>query len=274
MAASTSTEATLAGVRRAERLWRSRQIIRFGFLQYLSANPPAIVLATIWPRLIFQTVFWVMLGYVAAGSDGATFAYVGAIATALTYGGIAGMSDVPVDDKFAGTYTRLLVGATPPTPVFFGRGVAQLTASVVEMLVCLVAAGLVTGQWRTMLALIPLLPIYVVIALSMSAAGLACASFCVGKRAEVAIYNGLTYLVILCCGALIPPGTLAALDVIGVVLPVSHGLVAVRSALDGGPWLAQVLLEVLVGLGWIALAYVLFQVQAARSRRTGSDSFS
>lgn len=165
-------------------------------------------------------------------------------------------------------------GATPPTWVFFGRGVAQLAASIVEMLVCLVAAGLLTGQWRTMLTLGPVLPIYLVIALSMSAAGLACASFCVGKRAEIAIYNGLTYLVILCCGALIPPGTLAALDVIGTVLPATHGLIAVRSVLDGGPWLVQVVLEVIVGLGWLLLGYVLFGTQAARSRRTGSDNFS
>jgi len=108
----------------------------------------------------------------------------------------------------------------------------------------------------------------------MSAAGLACAALCVGKRAEVAIYNALTYLVILCCGALIPAGTLAALDIVGSVLPATHGLVAIRSALAGGPWLAQVGLEVLVGLGWLVLAWFLFGAQAVRARRTGSDSFS
>lgn len=268
MAPSTSTE--LSG----QRLWRTGRIIRIGFLQYSAANPMRIVLATIWPRLVFQTIFWILLGYVAAGSSGARFAYIGAVATALTFSGIAGMSDVPVDDKFAGTYSRLLGASTPPTLVFFGRGVAQLAWSVVEMLVCLVAAGLVTGQARTMVALLAVLPIYLTIALTMSAAGLACAALCVGKRAEVAIYNALTYLVILCSGALIPAGRLAVLDLVGSVLPATHGLVAIRSALAGGPWLGQVALEVIVGLGWLLLAYVLFEAQAGRARRTGSDSFS
>ena len=258
----------------AERWWRAGRIIRFGFVQYRADNPPRIVLAAIWPRLVFQTVFWVLLGFVAAGEDGARFAYVGAVATVLTLGGLAGMSDVPVDDKFAGTYSRLLGALTPPTLVFFGRGVAQLAMSVVEMLVSLVAAGLLTGQWRTMLALVPLLPIYLVIALAMAAMGLATASFCVGKRAEVAIYNAAMYLVILCSGALIPRGTLPALDVIGSVLPATHGLLAVRGALAGGPWAIEVLWEVVVGVGWLVLAYYLFSWQAVRSRRTGSDNFS
>lgn len=258
----------------AERWWRAGRILRFGFVQYRADNPPRIVLAAIWPRLIFQTVFWVLLGFVAAGDEGARFAYVGAVATVLTLGGLAGMSDVPVDDKYAGTYSRLLVGLTPPTLVFFGRGVAQLAMSVVEMLVAFVAAGLLSGQWRTMLELVPLLPMYLVIALTMSAMGLATASFCVGKRAEVAIYNAAMYLVILCSGAFIPRGTLPVLDVIGSVLPATHGLLAVRSALADEPWLAELSLEAAVGAGWLVLAFYLFTAQTARSRRTGSDSFS
>lgn len=257
-----------------ERWWRAGRIIRFGFLEYRADNPSRIVLAAIWPRLIFQALFWVLLGFVAAGDEGARFAYVGAVAMALTLGGLAGMSDVPVNDKFAGTYTRLLGAVTPPTLVFFGRGVAQLTMSVVEMLVVLFGAGLLTGQWRIMLALVPLLPMYLVIALAMSAAGLATASFCVGKRAEVAIYNAMVYLVILCSGALIPRGTLPALDVIGTVLPATHGMLAVRAGLADQPWVSELLLEVGVGTGWLLLAYLLFTAQAARSRLTGSDSFS
>ncbi|MBA3523610.1 MAG: hypothetical protein H0T85_03470 [Geodermatophilaceae bacterium] len=106
------------------------------------------------------------------------------------------------------------------------------------------------------------------------AMGLATASFCVGKRAEVAIYNAAMYLVLLCSGALIPRGTLPALDVIGSVLPATHGLLAVRGALADRPWVVELLLEAAVGAVWLVLAYVLFTAQAARSRRTGSDSFS
>lgn len=269
----TSPEHGAAGYD-AERWWRAGRLVRFGFLEYRADNPPRIVLAAIWPRLIFQTVFWVLLGRVAAGDDGARFAYVGAVATVLTLGGLAGMSDVPVNDKFAGTYSRLLGGVTSPTLVFFGRGVAQLTMSAVEMVVALVAAGLLTGQGQTMLALLPWLPVYLLIALTMAAMGLATASFCVGKRAEVAIYNAAMYLVILCSGAFIQHGTLPALDVIGSVLPATHGLLALRSGLADGDWAGQLVLEAAVGSGWLVLAYVLFNAQAARSRRTGSDSFS
>lgn len=257
-----------------DRLWRAVRIVRFGFLEYRADNPPHIVLAAIWPRLIFQAIFWVALGYVAAGWDGAEFAYVGAVATALTFSGLAGMSDLPVNDKFAGTYSRLLIAVTPPTLVFFGRGIAHLAASVLEMLVVLFAAGSLTGQWRTMLALLPLVPMYVVVAVTMSAAGLATASFSIGKRAEVAIYNGMMYLVILCCGALIPRGTLPVLDIIGFLIPATHGLLAVRGALAGAPWMGELFLELVVGAAWLVVAYYLFKFQAANSRRTGSDSLS
>lgn len=249
-------------------------MVRMGFLLYLGNTPLRILLTTAWPRIILRVVFWVLVGQFANGPAGAEFLYVGLTALSLTHAGIVSMSDVTIEDKWMGTYSRLLGGLVSPRRVFFARAGAHWAASLVELFLAALAAGLLTGQGGLMLDLAALLPIYLVISLSCSAAGLACASVCVGKRAEVALYNGLATLIDLSSGAMIPTGKIAPLEAIGEFLPVTHGVSALRSALAGKSWAGELSLEIAVLGGWLVLASLLFAGQTRRSRRTGYDAYS
>lgn len=250
-------------------------LIRFGFLEFRAGNPPVIFLTAVLPRIVLQTVFWVVLGRVAGGPAGSKYAFVGAVVISLTLQTISQMTDPPITDKYAGTYGGLLRGVTTPVTGYLCRSVASWVFGLVEMLGCWVFAGLLTGNLRTALDMLPAMPVVLVVSLTMSATGIACAAFCVGKRAEVGIYNLMTYLVIAGSNALIPRGKLPALDAIGTVLPATHGLVAIRAITARQPWqLTSVLAEIGVGAGWLVVAIMLHLYQAARARRTGTDAYS
>jgi len=111
-------------------------------------------------------------------------------------------------------------------------------------------------------------------AVTTAAAGLAVASPAIGRRADVVATNGLTYLLIAAGGLLVPAGRAPLLDVVGYVLPLRHGVLAIRDYLEGRPWLGEAALELLVGLGWALLAVWLYRRQSARARLTGSDDFA
>ena len=253
---------------------RAIETVRIGFRQYLAANPWPIILTTAWPRPILQCLFFTMLGQVTAGDAGGRFAFIGSVAMIMMLNTVVGVGDVPAGEKWFGTFYRLQLSRASPAGAFALRALPWTTQAVVTALLCLVIVGPITGHVDVTLALLPTLPLFLLMAITSTAAGLAAASPAIGRRADVVVSNGLVYLVIAACGLLVPAGRAPLLDGIGSVLPLRHGVLAVRSHVDGGPWLGQAALELLVGIGWGLLAAVLYRRQAIRARVSGSDDFA
>jgi len=67
----------------------------------------------------------------------------------------------------------------------------------------------------------------------------------------------------------VPVGRLPWLDDVGRFLPLRNGLLAVRAIIAGRLWGAHLLLELLVGAAWAALAVAgfSFQVDGAPARK-------
>ncbi|HET8641098.1 MAG TPA: ABC transporter permease [Pseudonocardiaceae bacterium] len=248
--------------------------VRIGFRQYLAANPWPIMLTTEWPRPLLQCLFFTLLGQVTAGEAGGRFAFVGSVAMIMMLNTVVGVGDVPAGEKWFGTFYRLQMAGTPPAGAFALRAIPWTVQGLVTALLCLAIVGPVTGHGDVSLALLPTLPIFVLMAVTSTAAGLAAASPAIGRRADVVVSNGLVYLVITAGGLLVPAGRAPLLDVVGAVLPIRHGVLAVRGYLDGGPWLGEAALELIVGIGWGVLAAVLYRRQATRARATGSDDYA
>ncbi|MDP8911890.1 MAG: ABC transporter permease, partial [Actinomycetota bacterium] len=80
------------------------------------------------------------------------------------------------------------------------------------------------------------------------------------------------------CGVNVPLGFYPeAVQWLANVLPLTHGLAAIRDLLAGEPLavlLPNVGLEIAVGLGWLALALVSFNRLAEGGRRDGSIEFA
>jgi len=247
---------------------------RLGVLEYLAANPWRVITTTQWPLALAQCLFYTLLGDLADGPGDGSFAFAGSLGLVLALSTVGGIGALPGTEKWGGTFHRLHLSGLPPAVVFGLRSVPYVVNGFVTVILSMAVVGPVTGHGRVSLELAPALPILLLMTATSAAAGLAAASPAMGRRAEVVITNGLMYLLVVTSGLLIPAGTAPLLDAVGTVLPLRHGVLAVRAVLDGRPWLAEVGLECVVGIGWAVLAHLLYRRQAARARRLGTDDFA
>ena len=255
-------------------VWCWRQTAATGWRQYREDHPPWILATTLLPRAVLQTVFVILLCQFVGGPQLRHYASLGAVALTLLLSTTAGIADVPTADKGSGTFWRVRTGTIPPFTVFVLRSwpypVVGFATAVVTLAVIAPAAGIV---WLGP-PLVPLLSCLALLALTTSAIGLAGAAFAVGRRADVLVGNLLAYLTMLSSTALVPAGRIRWVDRMGSVLPMRHGLTALRAAQAHRPFTGQLGAEVLVGAGWLAVAWILVRVQVHRARVNGHDDFS
>jgi ABC-2 type transport system permease protein len=254
--------------------WRIWQSGRFGFAEFSAQNPPLIVATTSLPRAILQSLFFTLLGRVVGGAAGAQFAFVGSLAAILTLTSAVAIVDVPMNDKWSGTFHRIRSGVLPPMLVLMARSAPYPLVGIASCLCALVVVGPATGHARLVVPLLAWLPLYLLMSLTTAMAGIAAGALVVGRRADVVAGNLLAYLVLLAGGVFLPPGRLAWVDAVGSVLPIRHGLAAVRTGLAGGAWLPEACWEAAVGAGWAVLAWSIIAVQVRRARASGHDDFA
>jgi ABC-2 type transporter len=259
--------------------WRTRlscwrQTAVTGGRQYLEDNPPWITATAILPRAVLQTVFVMLLCQFVGGAQLRHYVSVGAVALTLMLSTTAGIADVPTTDKGSGTFWRIRTGQLAPFTVFVLRSwpypVIGFTTAVLTLVFVAPASGIV---WLGP-PLVPLLLCLALLALTTSAIGLAGAAFAVGRRADVLVGNLLAYLTMLSSAAVIPSGRIPWVDLLGNVLPMRHGLAAIRASQAHEPFAAQLGAEVVVGAGWLAVAWILIRIQVHRARVSGHDDFS
>ncbi len=249
------------------------ETVRFGRVHFFSEYPLRVLVTVVLPRPVLQYLFFVTLGGVLAGPAYREFALVGAPTVTLMQVAVL-VGDVPLTDKWSGTFNQVRSGRPSPFLVMVLRALPYPLLGTVALAICLLVVPPLTGHARLAGHLVEQLPLYTVMAFSTCAAGLAVALLSMGKRADVLLCNLLAYLILLAGGVFIPPERVPFAEVLGVFLPVGHGLVAVRAALDGRPWLAPALAEVLVGLGWLLVGYLTLRIQIWRANRYGHDDFN
>jgi len=226
------------------------------------------------PRLVLQTLFFTLLGGVIAGAGQRSYAFVGALGLALAGSNAVGVANVLVTDKQSTTVWRIRIGQLPAAVVFFARAGVYPIVGLALMTVDAAVVAALTGLTGLAVELVPLLGLYALISCTVTVIGLALSSLAAGKRADVLTANLLSYLIMLCSGAFLPPGRLAWVDAVGTVLPVRHGLLAIHAALAGRPWLGEAALEFAVGCGWAAVTVAVVAIQGRRARRQGHDEFA
>ena len=207
------------------------------------------------------------------GSAQREFALVGAPTVALMQVAVM-VGDVPQTDKWFGTFFQVRSGRPNPFAVLLLRALPYPVFGIVAIVVCLFVVPPVTGHARLAPHLAAQLPLYALMAFSTCAAGLAVALLSLGKRAEVLVLNLLAYLILLGSGVFLPPERVPFADPFAKMLPIHNGLIAVRAALEGRPWLGSALAEFLVGVGWLAVGLFTLRIQIRRANKYGYDDFS
>jgi ABC-type polysaccharide/polyol phosphate export permease len=251
----------------AEVWWRYRETIRNGWLLYRADEPLRVQLTTTVPRVVLQVVFYTLLARTVLGAAGAAYAFVGCVAYAACMWTVVAVCDVPMNDSWSDSYYRLQTGVLGPATVYVCRALPYLVSGMVSSLLVLAIDGPVLGLTRQSLDLVPLLPLYALTAASSTALGLAVAALAVGRSADVLFGNLAAYLILALAGIVTPvPRAAHWLTYLADLLPVDHGVTAIRAVLADRPWTGEAALEALVGAAWLLCAVLVLRHRDRKTR--------
>lgn len=251
-------------------VWRLGVTHRFGWRAYAREFPPGILLATSLPRVLLQIAFYVLLGGIADGRPGQAYALIGAAAATMGLFTAVNVSEVPAVDIREATVFRYRIGVVSPFASQVLRGIPYAATGLASAVIGIAVVGPITGHAALAAHLAITLPLYALMALTSSLAGLAVGILSTPTDNDIIAGNLLLYAQLLLSGAIIPVERLGPAAWPGEILPLRHGIAAVRALVDGRPWLAETLLETAVGVGWAAVCWALVRRQIRRARGKGA----
>lgn len=239
--------------------WRVlRQTAIGAFTEYMAFYTWKTWLVGWLGRLLMQVSFFALVGRLLGSPEQVEYLVVGnAVYLVAMEACIVILATV--GERRSGTLPLMVAAPATHVTVYLGRGVHYLTSGLVTSTVALLVLPLVFGvdlRWPQLLLALPML---VVIGTACYAYGLALSCIVLARPGWRWTAMNVSYLVLLAfAGVNVPVGTWpAALQALSQVLPLTHGLAAVRVLLDGGPAgavLGQLALEALVGAAWFAVA--------------------
>lgn len=228
-------------------------------------------------RVICQVIFYSLLGRLIGDEAQVHYLVVGN-AVMLCATTVIFVVQSTTWERFAGTLPLLIAAPASPLVVLFGRSVQWIPDALATSLAALLVVGPLFGlplPWPRTLLVLPLL---LLVTMSTYMMGAVFGSLVLRwTRARNLVSNVVAAVMMAVCGVNVPvsvfPGWTQSL---AEVLPLTHGLLAVRGVLAGagGAGIArQATLEVAVGLGWFAVAAASFRWFAEGGRRDGSLEF-
>ncbi len=222
---------------------------------------------------LFQILFFVYLGR-AAGVGSTSFFVVGNSIQICSMAGIYGMTMAIANERFFQTLSPILATPSNRLALFLGRGLPVLISALQTCLFGFLVSALLLG-FRPSPGDVPGLALAVVVtAGSCTGFGMALGSVGLRVRDVFLISNIAYFLMLLVCGVEVPLGQLPLfLRALAQVLPLTHGIAAGRMLALGAPFaraIPDILLELVVGCCWAAVAYLLFAHFERAGRRSGA----
>ncbi|HEV2377013.1 MAG TPA: ABC transporter permease, partial [Streptosporangiaceae bacterium] len=181
-------------------------------------------------------------------------------------------------ERDTGTLPLLVASPTHAWLVLSSRSLFWLP----EGLACTVGSLLIIGPPLGVVLSLPrllyCLPMLLVIAASTYAFGLFLGSLVLTRNdLRNVVSNVASTTMMAVCGVNFPTSVLGRLRWIGTVLPLTHGLLAVRITLADGPNQHVLVLlaeEAVSGIAWLAAAWLVLRWVEKRSRRDGRIVFT
>lgn len=228
-------------------------------------------------RLILQTIFFALVAGYVGRSVSLQYSLVGnAVVLACLESMIVVL--MMVQERSTGTLPLLAASPTSHVPVYAGRGLHWLASGLVSSMTAFTLLPFVLGvplPWpRAALAL----PVIAVVGVTSYCYGCVLGSAALRYSGITWLLLNLGYLQVMAFAGVNVPRSFwpAPVQAYADILPVTHGLQAVRDVLAGAPAgtvLGQVTLEILVGLGWLAVAVFSINLVVRRGIATGSLEF-
>lgn len=229
-------------------------------------------------RISTNAVAWVLLGRVIGSQGRLEYLLVG---NAIAAGPAAALwaSNATTWARYDGTHPLLVIAPTSLIPAVMGRTSiwlfnGMMTATVTFALLALAFGYQPPGSGA------PLVPLVVLVVCASTYFFALFMGALLSNRSRwrnMALDIAGSFLLAF-CGVSVPVSFWPAwVQAIVAVLPVSHGLSAARILLEGGPWgdaWQALLLELLVGAGWLALGLFTMDRLFNGGRADGSIELS
>ena len=229
------------------------------------------------PRIIAQAAFFALLGRLLDDPERLRFLVIG---NAMLAGCVTTFIAIPASswDRFDGTYPLLVASPSGLFPAIVGRTAVWPLNGVVTSFVALLAVSAIFGislPWPNAILLLPVIALTVA---SVFAFAMFLGAFIARlPRARNIVYNMAAIVLMAFCGVSVPVSFWPAwVEVASNLLPLTHGLQAIRLILDQGslPMVLEKLgLEVVVGVTWLLASLVLIDRLADAGRKNGSIDF-
>ena len=229
-------------------------------------------------RIFSQVTFFALIGKLLRSDEQAHFFLVGNAVMVAAMGALFAMN-MTTAERANGTLPLLLASPTKPVVVFASRGIYVTADGILNGLLGLFVASALFGlhlPWPRILCVVPLTALCGLSAYCFS-------TFLAGviiRHREITglVVNATIVTLMALCGVNVPvsfyPPWLAW---ISRCLPITNGLEAIRSLIDGDPWstvAAHAGAELLVGSAWLLLALATFGHFMARGQRDGSLEYA
>lgn len=229
-------------------------------------------------RVLAQVTFFALIGELLGSRETARYLAVGNAVAIVVVEAMMVIASTTWE-RNAGTLP-LLVAAPGPLPlVFVGRSVQWLADGTACACIAFLAVGALFGVPLASARTVLVVPLIVLIGAATYAFGLLAAALVLKAVALRNVVSNTGYLALVAItGVQVPvsfwPGWVQG---VAQVLPVTHGLAAVRGVVAAAP-LQEVArnaaLELAVGVGWMTVALLSFRQLAESGRRDGSIKFS
>jgi ABC-2 type transport system permease protein len=228
-------------------------------------------------RVLAQVVFFALLGRLLGSPATARFLVVGNSVAIVVMEAMLVIAS-STWERAAGTLP-LLVAAPGRLPlVFVGRSAQWLADGVACATVAFVVVGALFGVPMPFPRVLLVVPLIALVGAATYALGLVVAAVVLRAMGLRHVASNSGYLLLMAVtGVEVPrsywPGWLQGL---AQVLPVTHGLDAIRAVVGDGPLSVvarDAAAELAVGVGWLIVAMVAFTRLAESGRRDGSIEF-
>lgn len=228
-------------------------------------------------RILAQVAFYAVIGRLLGSAERTHYLLVGnavfiaALVSLLVCASTAW-------ERQAGTLPLLVAAPTSPFPLFVGRSAQWLLDGTMCASIALFVLSPLFGLPMPMPRALLALPLIALVSWSTYCFGLVLSAFVLRKVEVRNLVSGLSSLTLmLVCGVQVPTTFWPApFPQLAEVLPLTHGLEAVRDLLSGAPAgvvVGGAALELCVATGWLVVAGLAFRHLAESGRRDGSIEF-
>jgi ABC-2 type transport system permease protein len=247
---------------------------RASWATYLVELTPAVFFGMRIPRIILQSLFFVFLAKAAGGDTLARFALIGNAIQMAVFMVMLSMEVVIESEKWNDTFLYLIAAPSSWFPSLLGKSTAYYGDALFAATVSFAVLIPVLHVQIMIVNLLKAIPFILIILISACALGWGFGAFSLPIRYGYTLCNLFAYAMMIFCGINIPTSALPpAVRFIGNLLPVTHGLQAVRAIIDGASYASVMPLvgkEILIALVYSTIAWLIFGYRLRVTRQRGT----